>query len=110
MVHRDRGAFAEHNQYTVPRVFGGGSLASITAGGGTYAFIDPVTNGLEEFSTVIDVTDGSYKVRYCFARVNQTAAAQVQYNRQNLAVLPFSFGVLAPSAGGAPGTAYVVNA
>lgn len=103
------GAFAEHNTHTVPRVFGGGTLSALASPGGTYAFVDPVTVGLEEFATVIDVLDGTDRVRYSFARVNQTEAAAVQYNRQNLAVLPFSFGVLAPSAGGSPGSAFVTN-
>jgi hypothetical protein len=104
------GNFAEHNTHTVPRAFGGGSLAALASPGGTYAFIDPIVNGLEEFAVCADVTDGSTdRVRYTFARVNQTEASEVSYNRQNLAVLPFSFGVLAPTAGGSPGTAFVLN-
>jgi hypothetical protein len=104
------GKFAEHNTHTVPRTFGGGTLSALASPGGTYAFIDPVVQGLEEFAVCADVTDGGTdRVRYCFARVNQTEAAEVTYNRNALAVLPFSFGVLAPAAGGAPGTAYVLN-
>lgn len=103
------GKFAEHNTHTVPRAFGGGTLSALASPGGTYAFVDPATQGLEEFAICADVTDGTDRVRYTFARVNQTEAVEVTYNRQGLAVLPFNFGVLAPSGGGAPGSAFVTN-
>jgi hypothetical protein len=94
------GACAEWNTASVPRVFGGGALTT-----GTYAFLSD-TATLEEFATVADVVDGSDIHRFVFGRVNQTEAAEVQFNRQNLSVLPFSFGVLAPAAGGSPGNYY----
>lgn len=103
------GKFAEVNANTVPKTFGGGSV-SATGGTFTYTFADPTAGALDEFATVADVTDGSDKVRFSFSRVNQTEAAEVAFNRQNLAVLPFNFGVLAPSGGGVPGTIFVSNA
>ena len=69
---------------------------------------DPTTGALDEFCFVADVTDGSDRVRFSFARANQTEAAEIQFNRQNLATLPFNFGVLATS--GVPGTIWVTNA
>lgn len=94
------GKFAEWNVQTVPRVFGGGAVST-----GTYAFPTD-TAALEEFATVVDVVDGSDHHRFCFSRVNQTEAVETQFNRANLAVLPFNFKVLAPAAGGSPGTFY----
>lgn len=94
------GKFAEWNANSVPRVFGGGSVTT-----GTYAFPTD-TASLEEFAVVVDVVDSSDKHRFTFARVNQTEAVEVTFNRQSLAVLPFNFGVLAPSGGGSPGTLY----
>lgn len=94
------GKFAEWNANTVPRVFGGGAVTT-----GTYAFPTD-TASLEEFAVVAHVTDASDHHRFVFARVNQTEAAEVQFNRSNLAVLPFNFGVLAPAGGGSPGNYY----
>lgn len=91
------GQLAEWNANTVPVVFGGGAVTT-----GTYAFpID--TAALNEFSGVIDVIDSADTFRFVFARGNQTEAVTSQFNRANLAVLPFNFGVLAnPTSGSAP--------
>lgn len=94
------GKFAEWNAQTVPKVFGGGALTT-----GTYAFPTDTAN-LDEFAVVADAIDGSDIHRFAFGRANQTEEVSVQFNRSNLAVLPFSFAVLAPSAGGSPGNYY----
>jgi len=102
------GKFAEVNGHTVPKSFGGGSV-SATGGTFSYTHIDPTSGGLDEFATVADVTDGSDRIRFIYARANQTEASEVQFNRQNLAVLSWNFGILAPSGGGSPGTIFVTN-
>lgn len=94
------GKFAEWNANTVPRVFGGGAIAT-----GTYAFPTD-TASLEEFAIVVTVQDSADFHRFVFGRVNQTEAVEVQFNRANLAVLPFNFAVLAPAVGGSPGNYY----
>jgi hypothetical protein len=101
------GAFAEISSASVPKAFGGGSILGGGAGTFSYTPPDPSTGALDEFAVVADVTDGSDKVRFSFARVNQTEAAEIQFNRQNLAGLAFNFGVL--SSGVAPGTIWVTN-
>lgn len=98
------GKFAEWNTNSVPRAFGGGTLTALNAG--SYNFPSS-TAALEEFAVVADVVDGSQRhLRFVFARVNQTEAVEVQFNRSNLAVVPFNFGILAPSGGGSPGAVY----
>lgn len=101
------GKFAEWNTNTVPRVFGGGSVA-LTGAAGTYPFPTD-TASLEEFAIVVTVQDSTDYHRFVFGRVNQTESVEVQFNRSNLAVLPFNFAVLAPAAGGSPGTYYTNN-
>lgn len=94
------GKLAEWNAASVPVVFGGGAVTT-----GTYAFPTD-TASLNEFAGVIDVVDASDKFRFVFYRANQTGAVETQFNRSNLAVLPFEFGVLAPAGGGVPVTLY----
>jgi hypothetical protein len=94
------GNLAEWNAQSVPRVFGGGALTT-----GTYAFPTD-TASLEEFAVVADAVDGADVHRFVFGRANQTEEVSVQFNRTNLAVLPFNFSVLAPAAGGSPGNYY----
>lgn len=94
------GNLAEWNAQSVPKVFGGGALTT-----GTYAFPTD-TAAIDEFALVVDVVDGTDKHRFTFSRASQTEEVSVQFNRANLAVLPFNFGVLAASAGGVPGNFY----
>lgn len=94
------GNLAEWNAQSVPKVFGGGALTT-----GTYSFPTD-TDALDEFAVVVDVVDGTDKHRFTFSRASQTEEVSVQFNRTNLAVLPFNFGVLASSAGASPGKFY----
>lgn len=94
------GNLAEWNAATVPLVFGGGAVTT-----GTYSFPTD-TASLNEFAGVIDVVDSADAFRFVFFRANQTEATAVQFNRSNIAVLPFNFGVLAPTGGGVPVKVY----
>lgn len=95
------GKLAEWNSNSVPKVFGGGTVT----GGTQYAFPSD-TAALDTFAICADVTDATDVFRFVFGRMSQTEAVESQFNRSNIATLSFSFGALAGTAGGSPGTIY----
>jgi hypothetical protein len=93
------GNLAEYNAAALPVVFGGGTVAA-----GTYTF--PADASTNDFAGVIDVVDGSTKLRFVFPKANQTESVESSFNRTSLATLSFNFGVLSPGGGTAPLVAY----
>jgi hypothetical protein len=97
------GKAAQWNEYTIPVSFGKGVLDATTGAAGSFAF-PADTDALAEHAVIADATDGAETHRFYFERANQTEAAEVTFNRSGLAVLPFGLKVLAPAAGGSPGS------
>lgn len=100
------GQFAQWNENTVPVCYGKGVGDATST---TFAF-PADTDALQTHSVIVDVTDGSENHRFHFQRANQTESVEVQFNRANLAVLPFGFKALAPEAGGSPGSYFTDSA
>jgi hypothetical protein len=103
------GQFAQWNEYTVPVCMGKGVLDATTGATGSFDF-PADTDALAEHAVIADVVDGAEHHRFYFSRCNQTGTAEVQFNRQNLSVLPFEFSALAPSGGGSPGSYFTDSA
>lgn len=104
------GNLAQWDEDTTSVVFTG-ALGNSSGSTPNYTVAFPSDNAsLGEMALVVDVTDGSENHRFAFGRVNQTGEATIQFNRSNLAVLPIEFGVLAPAAGGSPGSYYTDSA
>jgi hypothetical protein len=89
------GKFAEWNANVIPYILGGGTVTA-----GTYSI--PDSPSVNNFAGVIDVTDGSVKLRFTFPSASQTEAVEAAFNRQGISTLSFNYGVLAPGGGTAP--------
>lgn len=95
-------ALEQWNEVSIPLAFGGGTVVS--DGGSGFRFDLPSdTDALPEYSIVIDAIDGSVEHRWVYERGNVTDAVETNYQASALALLPITFKVLAPSAGGSPG-------
>jgi hypothetical protein len=89
------------NETTLPLAFGGGAITPVSGG---YRYDFPTdTASLAEKAMVVDCIDGSEHHRFVFERGTVTEAVETQFQRGATAVLPITFKVLGPEAGGAPG-------
>ena len=96
-------ALEQWNAETVKFAFGGGTVSEPTPGQFRYDFPDG-DDALDERSMVIDWQDGpTSSYRMVLARGNVTDAVEFQRVRNQLAILPVSFGILAPSDDSSPG-------
>lgn len=94
---------------TVPFAFGGGSITDL--GSGQYRYDFPTADdALDERAMVVDVIDGSRRQRLVFPRGSVTDAVETQFVRTSLAVLPISFKIMEPVAGGTPAHWYFDDA
>lgn len=92
------------NESTVPFAFGGGAVVLVSAGLYKYTFPDGVSS-LDERAMVVDVKDGTERYRIVLPRGNVKEAVSTDFRRTETAILPISFGALAPAndPNGAPG-------
>lgn len=97
------------NAETVKLAFGGGQVAEISPGEFRYDFPSD-DDALDERAIVVDWQDGDEDHRLYFQRGSVTEAVETQLTRGALAVLPITFSVLAPSAGGSPGSYWTSSA
>lgn len=99
------------NADTVQFAFGGGAIVDV--GGNAYRYDFPDGDDpLDERAMIIDWQDGpTSKYRAVWARGNVMEAVQTNLQRSSPAMLPITFGVLAPDTGsGSPGSLYVDDA
>ena len=84
----------EWTENTLIAAFGGGSISE-SGGFPTYTF--PVAgDALAEYAVVLDVTDGDRNMRIVVPRMNSGLEdVEVQFNKENMAVLPLSLKSLA---------------
>lgn len=88
------------NEVTVPFAYGGGDL--ITVSSGQYRYDPPVaSDAIDEWSLVVDVDDGSRRMRFVIPRGSVTDAVESGFTSNGMAELPISFKGLEPAAGGA---------
>jgi hypothetical protein len=89
-------ALQQWNDATLPFAFGGGAVSDL--GGGVYRYNPPADDAaLDERSLIVDVRDGSRRLRFVVPRGNVTDAVQSQFSRSQEAVLPVTFKALVPS-------------
>ena len=89
------------NEETLPLAFGGGAISSVSGG---YRYDFPTdTASLVEKAMIVDCVDGSENHRFVFTRGTVVEAVETQFSRGATALLPITFKVLGPEAGGAPG-------
>lgn len=92
------GVLLQWNEDTLPFVFGGGSITDL--GGGQYKFTPPTSSSaLAEKSLVVDVVDGSNRVRIYIPRGTVVDGTDTQFNRSGLSTLSFSFEAMEPDDG-----------
>jgi hypothetical protein len=89
------------NAETVKFAFGGGVVSETSPGEFKYEFPSD-TDALDERSLIVDAQDGDNKHRFYIIRGSVTEAVEAQFVRSALALLPVTFSVLAPPAGGSP--------
>jgi hypothetical protein len=96
-------AMEQWNAETVKLAFGGGQVSEPTPGEFRYDFPDG-DDPLDERAMVIDWQDGpSSRYRAVFPRGNVMEAVEFQLVRNALALLPITFGILAPEDTSSPG-------
>lgn len=87
----------EWDANTLPLAFGGGVITEPTADHYKFTPADPSV--LDERALILDVHDGTVVWRYVFPRGYQTGSLDTTFNRDNPALLPVEFKVLAPTDG-----------
>lgn len=87
----------EWDANTLPLAFGGGVITEPTAD--HYKFTPSDPSVLDERALVLDVHDGNTVYRYVFPRGYQTGNLDTAFTRDDPAVLPIEFKVLAPTDG-----------
>lgn len=97
-------ALEQWNAENVILAFQGGKVSEPSAGVFRYDFPDG-DDSLDERSIIIDWQDGADSLhRMVFERGNVMEAVEFQLVRNQLAILPITFGILAPQTGsGSPG-------
>ncbi len=99
-------AMAQFDEHSIPFAFGGGTIT----GSNPYTYAFPAADqNLEERAIVVDARDGTELHRFCFSRINVTEPVETKWARDSLALLPVGAKVLAPAAGGSPGS-YISSA
>lgn len=95
-------ALMQWNETNIPFALGGGAI--IDQGGGKFSYDYPApADGLVEKALVLDVRDGSKAYRFVFPRGNVSEPVESTFKKGEAALLPVTFGVLAPDGGGSPG-------
>lgn len=96
-------ALQQWNAENVKFAFGGGTVSESPPGSFRYDF-PAGTDALDERSMIIDWLDGANKFRAVWPRGNVQETVETNLVRNALAVLPITFGILAPTTGnGSPG-------
>lgn len=92
-------ALQQWNENTVPLAFGGGTVSDL--GSGQYKFVPPGdTDDLDERSLIVDLDDGSRRLRIVIPRGTVTDGVESQFSRGQMSALPVSFKALEPETGG----------
>lgn len=93
-------ALLQWNEETTKLAFGGGSVESVTGG---YRFNPPQSDeSIDERSLIVDVDDGSERVRIVVPRGSVTEGVDSSLTRNAMSALPVSFKALQPEDGAAP--------
>lgn len=99
-------ALQQWNEVNVPFAFGGGTIT----GSGPYQFTPADDDAaLSEKSLLVDVVDGSNRIRFVIPRGTVVESVDTQFARTSEAVLPITFEALEPSEGG-PSWYFYTNA
>jgi hypothetical protein len=83
-------------------VFGGGTLTSVTPGGGgtTYfKFTPPAIGGRGDVAVCLEITDGSKHYRRLIPRAEQTEGVSQTYNKTKESTLPLRMSVMGSDIG-----------
>lgn len=93
-VQEISGDLLQWNENTVIAAFGGGA---ITTSGGEYKYTFPIAgDALASYAVVLDITDGDRNMRIVVPEMNSGLEdVEVQFNKENMAVLPISLKSLA---------------
>lgn len=92
-------ALQQWNEDTIPFAFGGGSVTDL--GSNHYKYTPPDdTSQLDEKSLIVDLDDGSRRMRIVIPRGTINEGVESQFTRNAMAALPISFKALEPSTGG----------
>jgi len=90
-------AFAQLDENTLPVALGGGVVTPTSDG---FQYSPPAAeDGIEERAIVVDIEDGTKKVRFVVARAVVTEAVEITFNKEGLSSLPANFRVLRPDTG-----------
>ena len=87
----------EWDANTLPLAFGGGAITEPTADHYKFTPADPSV--LDERAMVLDIHDGTTIWRFVFPRGYQTGSLDTSFTRDEAAILPIEFKVLAPTDG-----------
>lgn len=91
-------ALQQWNENNVPLAFGGGAIT----GSGPYTFTPADDDAaLSEKALLVDVVDGSNRLRFVIPRGTVVESVETQFARTQEAVLPITFEALEPTEGGA---------
>jgi hypothetical protein len=99
-------ALMQWNETNLVFAFAGGAVTD--QGSGKYSYEYPAAeDGLVERSLIIDIADGTKHYRCVYNRGNVSEPVETNFRRNEAALLPVTFGVLAPEGGGRPG--YIIT-
>lgn len=84
--------------------------ATVTGASPNYTITPPAVASIDERAMIIDLIDGSNKLRWVLPRGMVTDNVTSQFQRNAAGVLPITFSVTTPSGGAQPWTAYVNGA
>lgn len=102
-------ALEQWNAETVKFAYGGGDAVDL--GGGQFRYDFPSdSDSIDERAIVLDWQDGTKSFRVAFEAGNVSEAVETQLARGSLAILPITFAVNSPAAGGSPGSFYASDA
>jgi hypothetical protein len=99
-------ALMQWNETNLVFALGGGSVTNHSGSLFTYDYPAP-SDGLVEKSVVLNIADGSKSYRFVFQRGTVSEPVETNFRRNEAALLPVTFGVLAPEGGGSPG--YIIG-
>jgi hypothetical protein len=86
------------NEINLPLAMGGGTISEPTSG--QFKYVPPAdTAALEEKAVIVDVDDGTRRVRFVVPRATVTETAEVGFKRNEMAALAVTFKALKPSDG-----------
>lgn len=107
VIRRERGeeefritfSLLQWTSTSVPLAFGGGSIVDL--GSSHYKYVPPDdADGLVEKMLVLDVIDGTEKLRFVVPRGTVTEGVESQFARNQMSPLPITFKALEPETGG----------